>query len=389
MADENKQIVLTEQQLKEMSAGLIVAAIKEMGLDAIDLKNRIIPDGTEQKQLQLDPKARTANFLKGLLHNSKEEINKALVVSGTALGQNEATQSEGGYFVPDEIDYAIRRVVKEHGISTELFGSTPMGKSTKLTETFLTSGVSVSFVGEGGIKPLTKASFTQKSATVKKVAGITLLTEEVIEDANINLIDYLVTLFGEAIAEAKDNVCMLADGTANYGGFTGIWNDTNIASVTLSAGQTTLAKLTYDDIVAIKNSVPVNTDQRLNLTWLFGRNVLTALETLKDGDGRYILPVNRSLDNLLGIPFKVTESVPDISAGAPIMMLGNFKKSSTILEKGGTTMKMSGEATIYDSGSEKLVSLFQTNQKAVLAEQRFGFFTHMPEYAKKLKLSAV
>lgn len=353
---------ITAEDLEKYGKGVIEGVLKSLGLDKLDLKHKIHPFEEEQELLKQSPEYRIHSLLCGIKKKDMDIITKAIA------GQNETTSNEGGYFVPDVIDNKIIRVIEESGTARQEMFTFPMGKAKKIVMPTLSQAVSIGWVDEGGVKPVSMAKFGTITLEAKQMAGITVLTNQLLEDANIKIGSFIVTLFGEAIAEEEDKQFWMGDGTI----FTGVYNATGATTYTLENGKMNVTDLGYEDLINAKNAVPVTYLKKAK--WYCHRSVLSQIEKMKDGAGQYIF--NPALKTLLGYPLVVIETAPafdgtDNNDKDKTMLLFGNMKMAMIGDKSGTQVKLTDVGTI--TIGQDTFDLFQTNQSAIRVERRVGF----------------
>lgn len=361
--------------LETFGKSVLEGVIEKLGLDNVDLKHKIHPFEDEKALLEKSPEMRLHSLLCGIKRQDLDMVTKAIG------GMNETTSADGGFFVPDEIDNEILRVMTEFGTARQEMFVFPMGKAKKIIMPTLEQSVSVGWVVEGGMKPTSKAQFGTISLETKQMAGITVLTNQLLEDANIQIGKFIINLFGEALGMEEDKQFWGGDGTV----FTGVFNANGPTVYTLPATKTKVTDLTYEDLIKVKNSVPVY--YLRNAKWYFHRSVLTVIETLKDGNGQYIFKPD--LKTLLGYPVVVLEDAPSFDgtadAGKTFMLFGNMKRAY-IGNKSGTQVRLTdvGNVTVGETD----INLFQTNQSAIRVEKRVAFSAGFNKTWVKIKTAA-
>ena len=316
-----KSFNMSETEMQAYAASAVETYLKTMGFDKVDAKHKVNPQGDEKVQVDKKPEERMMDILKGMTSNDAGIKAKAIAGAGTTV------DADGGIFVPETIDMNIMRIINDYGVARRLFTTYPLGKEQKLNRVKLTSGVAVEWVAEGGVKPASKAAFGTITATIAKLAGITVLTQELIEDSNISLIPFLTKLFGEALALEEDRVAF--GGVTSTDPFTGLFN--NIAGMTkmsLAATKTAFSDLTYDDLIVFTNSL--KSYHRRNAKILLSADALSAVEKLKDGNGTYIINPTAATPTIRGFQYEVIENAPTSAAGKPIMLL-EISLNSTFL----------------------------------------------------------
>lgn len=137
------------------------------------------------------------------------------------LAQEEGTASAGGHLVPSPL---LQRIID----TRDLFGTAraecdviPMGRDS-LDVPRLVSGVAASFILESASITESDQVYTQVKLTAQKLGIITRITNELAEDAVINLADFVANDMGRAFASKEDEVVFAGDGSPSDGGIVGV-----------------------------------------------------------------------------------------------------------------------------------------------------------------------
>lgn len=134
------------------------------------------------------------------------------------------------------------------------------------------------WTGEYASKSTTSAEFGQVSLTPNDLVCLLPISEQLLADANINLVQFIIELFAEAIASAEDKAFFTGSGTGQPKGI----NQESISSV--AAG----GSLDFDNILALFDKVPQRVTQSPRAGFVGHRFVKTILRQLKDTNNNYI-----------------------------------------------------------------------------------------------------
>ena len=129
----------------------------------------------------------------------------------------------GGFTVPEPLEATIIRLVEEAGVFRRSARVIPMTSNT-LDVPQRTGGLTVEYPGEGGAITNSDLTFGQVNLVAKKYAVLALMSTELEEDSIISMVDLVTEEIAYAIAVAEDTNSFLGDGTAAFGGITGIAN---------------------------------------------------------------------------------------------------------------------------------------------------------------------
>jgi len=132
---------------------------------------------------------------------------------------NEATDSAGGFVVPEELSNRLLALVQRNSVLFPDLDVRQMNSLTKLIPT-VTDGTTARWPGELGTITASQTAFGRTTLTAKKVAALTEVSSEELEDAIIDVADHLTEQM------AKDMTLAVEDRMFNGTGgiFTGLRN---------------------------------------------------------------------------------------------------------------------------------------------------------------------
>ena len=226
---------------------------------------------------------------------------------------SEGTDSAGGYLVPDE----FRAMIVMSDIPGLVIwpGATvwPMTRLTlgipKLDQDVANdsyfAGVSFTWTDEGGDKTETEPTFDFITLTAHELSGYTALTDALLDDSAVNLMNFLTNLFGKAWYWTTDRAFIQGSGGSTQP--LGILNDPNVITV----NRTTASTVTVDDVLAMEAALPSVFDA--NAVWIGSKAVRSALRGQKDDNGALILTesfqqsARGAETRLLGYPFLLAD----------------------------------------------------------------------------------
>ena len=167
----------------------------------------------------------------------------------------EGTDSLGGYTVPTPLSNQIIELVEQWGVYRGNARNVTLTSETLAVPKFdsdIAPGSALAHViypGEGGAITPADRTFSQVMLQAVKYAQLTLLSTELNEDSVINMIDLLVRDFARNFAYAEDLNSFLGDGTATYGGITGITNSLASGSLVAVANKAAISLADLNDMV--------------------------------------------------------------------------------------------------------------------------------------------
>lgn len=290
------------------------------------------------------------------------------------------TSDLSGFITPEQAEPIFERAARS-SVVQRLVQRIPLGPSGSKIPV-VTGRPAAGWVGEGQPKPASAGSITPKTITPQKLAAIMVVSAEV---ARLNPAQFVTTMqnsLAETFAVAFDRATLHdegPDGTPGGGPFS-TYIDQTVKSVELGTANAQ-AGSTYADIVGgiAKVVSSVGADGRRNRVtgFAFDDVVEPALLLSVDANGRPIY-VDTPLEDttsvrggrLVGRPSFMGEGVASANQTDVVGYAGDWSQAAWGAV-GGISYRISTEATVTINGS--LVSLFENNLVAILAEAEYGF----------------
>lgn len=282
-AGESKVVADLATSIAEKLAGIIsekkgTSEDDKAGLSN-EIKNKIftswggakeISYPTDLKSLSKDEKIVT--FFKALVFSKhdpqSQQVLRALV---------EGTDSEGGYLVPEELRTEVFRVLPDMTVMRRLARVIPMTTDTLKLNSLGARPVAY-WTGEYQSKSTTSAEFNQVVLSPNDLVCLLPVSEQLLADANINLVQFIIELFAEAIGLAEDKAFFTGSGSGQPRGI-------SIETIaTVNAG----GNPTFDDIIDLIDAVPSRVTSSPKAAFVGHRNAKRAFRKMKDSDGDYI-----------------------------------------------------------------------------------------------------
>lgn len=225
---------------------------------------------TDLKNLSKDDKIVT--FFKALVFSKhdpqSQQVLRALV---------EGTDSEGGYLVPEELRTEVFRVLPDMTVMRRLARVIPMTTDTLKLNSLGARPVAY-WTGEYQSKSTTSAEFNQVVLSPNDLVCLLPVSEQLLADANINLVQFIIELFAEAIGLAEDKAFFTGNGSGQP---RGIAIET-IAEIDAGGNPT------FDDLIDLIDAVPSRVTSSPKAAFVGHRNAKRAFRKMKDSDGDYI-----------------------------------------------------------------------------------------------------
>ncbi len=244
--------------------------------------------------------------------------------------------------------------------------------------------MNVYWTDEGAKKTSTQPQFNVVTQTLKKLAAIVPMTEEILVDSAIDLNSLLGTLFAEAISKEEDFQGFVGTGSP----WTGVLNNGDVNHVD-AAGDAT--QLTADDFLSLIDATP--TGALAGAKFYLSRSALSQVRKLKDLQGRYIFqgPADSLPGTIWDYPYQVSDSFPaigEVGEGDPFVLFGNLKQGVVFGDKQQLRIKLLDQATITDTDGTTVVNLAEQDMVALRVVERVGFVVALPKALSVLFASA-
>lgn len=282
----------------------VLSKLSEAGLRKEAPKRKMTWALPNQKVEEGQEKIQFRQFLKGVYNKDTKWLKEVGLKAPT--GMNEGTDADGGYTVPTEFATEIIRLERIQSIARSICRNFPMGTLTRKVPKQLTNP-NVYWVGESSAPSAkTKVTLGQVTQTAKKVIGIAPLTNELLEDNNVNIDDFLIQVVAEAVAREVDRVIFAGDVSGASDPFNGVLFASGVNSVSLAG-----ATLAYKDLISLYMSPKA--PYRLRGKWVLSGTALEKIMKLVDDNNRPIwtMPVEGAPGRIIGKSYFETDQIPD------------------------------------------------------------------------------
>lgn len=367
-----------EAVLKKFDA-IAEQIVKKFQTGAEDMRAKALETGAKKVEGQENTRA----FMKALIAGDKIAA-KALT---TSTSGEDPDDSQAGLLIPTELRNEVLRIAEnQYGLARrDMFYLPFSGPGNSRTIPTLGTSVSVFWTGEGAKKKSTQPKFNLVTQTLKKLAAIVPMTEEILEDSLINLNTLLGQLFAEAIAKEEDIQFFAGTGSP----WTGLLNTAGLNSVTQASGDAT--QITADDLLDMIDATPSGA---LNgAKFYMHRTVFSQLRKLKTTDGIYIVqsPTGTTPGTIWNYPYELSDAFPalaDVSTGEAYVLFGNLKQGAIFGDKQSIRIKLLDQATISDTDDETVINLAEQDMVALRIVERVGYVVALATAMTVLKASA-
>lgn len=292
----------------------------------------------------------------------------------------ETVNSSGGYLVPEEFGTDLIDLREKYGVVRKLFKMRPMASDTR-TDPRRVSGLSAYFVSEGGAGTESTKGWDQVRLTAKDIMVLSRITNQLSQDAVINIGDDLAYEIAYAYALKEDQCGLIGTGTSTYGGIVGVTQKllglsgtiANIAGLYVATGNL-FSEFTLADFNATVGKLPQYADGPVtkwtaHRTFYYG--TMQRLELAAGGVTSYEVREGNRVPKFLGYPVEISQVMPSTDSNSQVAAcLGDFEKGASFGDRQQTTIMFSEHATV---GGE---SVFERNEIAVRGMERVDINVH-------------
>jgi HK97 family phage major capsid protein len=192
------------------------------------------------------------------------------------------------------------------------------------------------------------SQFNKKRIPVHIQSARPYATQAMIDDASINLEEWIAKKVSDKFGRAEAAAFVSGNGINKPRGFltypdytSGTKGDGGVALGQIEQrGSGATTTITTDGLISLKYSLVE--DLLTRGTWLFNRLTIAVLMQLKDGDGQYIWRpgiTEGQPSTLLGLPLRMSTSMPTVAAGALAGALGDWREAYQIVDRQGITVQ--------------------------------------------------
>lgn len=347
----------------EIKQGVTNDVIEELKSNQVLRKKLFGGDNAETENNNDLPKfAKSAEYLKAI---NGRDVARAKELAGYKKGMSEGVNADGGYIVPVEFSDEIIRVANDYGVVRQNARRMPMKHQVQNVPT--AQGVTVNRVAEGVTIGASKPTISRTVLTAKKLVALIPVSNELLEDADPDVIQLLALLAAEGFAGKEDSW-----GLAGLASGEGIFQNSSITGVTMGTGNTAFKNATFDNLIAMQNQLKSKALARAK--WVMHSTVLNDLRAVKDSYGRYLLgePGAGLPPTIWNLPVVTSDAMPADSASAvstQFMALANFDYM-LFGDRKQMTMEISRDASVIDTDGSTTINAFAQDMSIVKFTER-------------------
>ncbi len=307
--------------------------------------------------------------------------NGLFLVEDTKTVHSEGTNFTGGVLVPEEFGTDMIDLRERYGVVRRLFKNVPM-MSDQRSDPRRVTGLTAYFTAENAAGTESNKTWDSVTLVAKDLMVLSRMSNQLSEDAVINVGDDLAGEISYAFTNKEDNCGFIGDGTSTYGGIVGVSNKLGTLNgvddgggMILASGNL-LSEFTLADFNRVVGAVPQYALQS-SPVWVASTTVyygtMQRLELAAGG----VTSMEVRAGNLaprplfLGFPVEFSQVMPVADANSRIQVLfGAFQLAASFGDRRLDSIAFSDSATI---GGE---SVFERNQVAIRGTERFDINVH-------------
>lgn len=240
-------------------------------------------------------------------------------VTEMRAGEQNVTMSNNGAVIPETIaNRIIDAVVDICPIlaGAEVYHVKGTLKIPKWTKANTSHDITVGYSSEFTTLTADSGKFTSIDLSGFLVGALTLVGRSVENNAQINVVDFVIRKMSEKIAEFIEKELLTGTGTSAA---QGALNSSN----TITAASSTA--VTFDELVNLQSAV--KQVYQKNACWTMHNDTFTMIKLLKDTNGRPLVEADASKPfpfTLLGKPVHLSDNMPKAAAGAKSILYGDY-----------------------------------------------------------------
>jgi HK97 family phage major capsid protein len=299
------------------------------------------------------------------------------------------TGTDGGYLVPEEIERAVNRAVKDVSPIRAIAGIRQVSASV-YRKPFAITGAESGWVAETAARPETDSptlsALSEMQFPTMELYAMPAATSALLDDSAVDIEQWVAEEVRDSFAQQEGTAFVTGNGTAKPKGFLNYtkvanasWSWGNIGFITTgAAGAFATASTTVNPADKLIDLVyAVKAGYRGNGTFVFNRATQAVIRKMKDAEGDYVWqPATKAGEPsmLMGYPVAESEDMPAIATDSYSVAFGDFRRGYLIVDRVGIRI-------LRDPYSAKPYVLFYTTKRVGGGVQDF-------DAIKLLKFSA-
>lgn len=369
-AEEKDMPKMTMEGMEALIKGSFEKFVK--GMTPVDKKYFMFPgigNDNADDVSAMGKFGKTVKFLKALVGADVKLLNTMHEDARVKANLSEGTTTAGGFLVPEEFKAEILRLAPQYGVIRREARMIPMAFDVLNVPASGTTDITAQWVNEAGQILSTDPTFRQVVLTVNKLASIPKVTNELLADANVPVVQYLAEIIAEAFAKEEDNQAFNGTGSP----FVGCLTATGVPT-SPHAGGTAFICLSYQDLV--NTTAQIYSNATANAKFYLHRSMISHVRGLITTAGAPI--IGPTAKEVAGYPIVDTEILPGIASSTAktdataYAVFGDLRKGVMLGERGSMTMKIGTEGTVGND------NLFEKDMVALRMIERVALGVALP-----------
>ena len=310
-------------------------------------------------------------------HGEEKAAFEGYIRTGMSLGLEvkaglSSAPTSGGYIVPPETERAIERRLMAGSPMREI-ATVRTVASGVFRKPVSTAGIASGWVAETAARPETDpATLALLEFPAADLYASPAATQSLLDDALINLDDWLAAEVEDAFAAQETEAFVTGDGVNKPRGFLSYPTVTDASHAWGRIGFVASgAAGAFGGVSATDRLVDLiyapRAQYRPNARFVMNRRTVSVIRKFKDADGNYIWsPATRPGEtaSLLGYAVTEIETMPDLGANSLSIAFGDFARGYLIVDRAGVRV-------LRDPYSAKPYVLFYTTKRVGGGVQNF------------------
>ncbi|MFO0992410.1 MAG: phage major capsid protein [Hyphomicrobiales bacterium] len=254
-----------------------------------------------------------------------------------------ASDTDGGYLVPDETEAEIGRLLGQNSPIRAIAGVRQVS-SALYKKPFAITGAATGWAGETASRPETNApTLAELQFPAAELYAMPATTQALLDDSVIDLDRWIAEEVQAAFAEQETQAFVSGNGTNKPKGFLDYtkvadasWEWAKLGYIVTGASGAFAASNPSDKLIDLVYAL--KSGYRQNAQWVMNRKVQAAIRKLKDGDGNYLWQPAATASakaSLMNFAITEAETMPDIAADSYSAAFGDFKQGYLIVDRVG------------------------------------------------------
>ena len=275
----------------------------------------------------------------------------------------------GGTLVPDEMERTILDLKEEYGVMRREAEVVPMASDVKIMPR-RSSGLTTYYLGETTATTASDMKFDNFTLTAKELSTLTRISMSLDEDAIVSLADTLAEEIAYQFALAEDSAGFIGDGSATYGGISGLITAILAGSrSTATTGNTSFGELELVDFENMVGALPLYATR--NAKWYIHRTGWAAsmMRLLDAGGGNTISDLQTGTgQSFLGYPVVFSQALNSTTSAQVstngLAYFGDMRQTVTLGTRRGISFLVSPHRYM------------EFRQIGILGSQRYDIAVH-------------